>query len=130
MRERFFTDIRGVGAVSGQGATVRQSISVAHERSLHSTQMKYRERQIARWTNAIPGLDGEWSHWWLEGDGGLILVTSDLAEMLEAIESNYGASLILTVSRARHTSDGDSVRDTEICHIANYAQDRLDGWHE
>jgi hypothetical protein len=92
--------------------------------------MKYREKLIAIWTSAIPGLDGDWSHWWLEGDGGLILVTSDVVELLEAIERNYGKSLLLSVSRARHNADGDSVRDPEICHIANYAKDRLDGWHE
>ena len=92
--------------------------------------MNHRDALVARWTHRIPGLDTPWSHWWLEGDGGLILVTADMSELLDTIEVNYGKSLRLNVSRARHTPEGDSIRENANHIVADYAQDAVWGWHD
>ena len=93
--------------------------------------MRHRKALIARWTNLIPALDGEWDHWWLEGDGGLLLVTRDLAELLAAVESHYGKSLRIEVSRARLTEAGDSVPERGYKHVvADFGKDSALGWHD
>lgn len=92
--------------------------------------MKHREKLIARWTNCVPGLDGPWDHWWLEGDGGLILVTSDISELLRAIEENYGKSLRLNVSRARRSPEGDSIREKADHIVSDFVEDGIYGWQD
>jgi hypothetical protein len=93
--------------------------------------MVRREQLIARWTKRIPGLDGEWNHWWLEGDGGLVLVTSSLSELLNAIEANYGRALRLVVSRARHSPAGDLIPEPGYNHVvADFEKDAALGWHD
>jgi hypothetical protein len=93
--------------------------------------MPRREKLVTRWTDRIPGLDGEWDHWWLEGDGGLIIVTRSLAELLSAIDSHYGKSIRLMVTRARHTPEGDSVPEHGYNHlVADFAKDAAEGWHD
>ncbi len=92
--------------------------------------MRHRKELITRWTNLIPGLDSHWDHWWLEGDGGLILVTSNLSELLKEIENNYGKSLKLNVSRAYHSSNGDSYREKREHIVADFAKDKAYGWHD
>jgi len=93
--------------------------------------MVRRQQLIARWTKQIPGLNGEWNHWWLEGDGGLVLITSSLSELLSAIEANYRRSLRLVVSRARHSPAGDSIPEPGYSHVvADFEKDAALGWHD
>jgi hypothetical protein len=87
--------------------------------------MDIQNERKKRWYNRIPGLSGEWNHWWLEGDGGLIIATSDLSELLRTIEEHYGKSLILTVYRAKHTPEGDSVSEKAAHVVVNYQDDKI-----
>ena len=91
--------------------------------------MTSRENLLARWAHQVPGLDGDWDHWWLEGDGGLILVTGDLAELLSAVEAHYRKSLRLVVSRARHSPEGDSIQERGYNYVIADVLNDTYGWH-
>ena len=78
------------------------------------------------WEMNIPGLDGEFTHWWLEGDGGLLLITDDLSELIDKIQEYYCKSLKLTIFPAFHNEHGDCIKeDKRKFGIADYQADRI-----
>ena len=78
------------------------------------------------WEKYIPELIQEYTHWWLEGDGGLLIVTNDLTELLDIIEANYGKSLIMYVYRAYINDEGDAVMDHKFrALVSDYAEDQI-----
>ena len=78
------------------------------------------------WEKYIPELVGEYTHWWLEGDGGLLIVTNDLTELLDVIEANHGKLLIMYVYRAYINDEGDAVMNHKFrALVSDYAEDKI-----
>jgi len=92
--------------------------------------MEYRRQQIARWEKCIPPLDGEWTLWWLEGDGGVLLITRDLRELLGKIEENYERNLRQIVYLAKNDSEGNAIRDERRYEVVNLEVDAAYGWYK
>lgn len=86
--------------------------------------MKITQEMRNHWEKYIPGLSGSASHWWLDGDGGVILITNNLTELIDKIGENYGKSLIQVIYMACHNEEGDAVICDETRHvIADYIED-------
>ena len=63
------------------------------------------------WENRLPSLDGEWSHWRLEGDGSLfgLVPAARIGEALRLIEENFERFSRIKAFRARASADGNCV---------------------
>lgn len=77
------------------------------------------------WEKYVPSLKGNFTHWWLESDGGVVIVTDDLSELLDKIQEYYCRSLKLKIYQAFHDDDGDCVRDKNAFGISDYKSDRI-----
>jgi hypothetical protein len=65
------------------------------------------------WEARFPGLDDEWSYWWIEGDGALLAILggADLVAALDIVERHHGQCLSIVAHRAKVDSFGELVRD-------------------
>lgn len=77
------------------------------------------------WEKRIPGLSGKYTHWWLEGYGGVLLVTDNLSELIDKINKYYCRSLKLSVSPAYHDESGDCIKGKSDTVISEYKNDRI-----
>jgi hypothetical protein len=70
-------------------------------------------RERLRWERALPALDGEWTHWWLEGDSALLAVlgSDDIASALEVIAKHHARGREIFAWRAKVDSFGEVVRE-------------------
>lgn len=78
------------------------------------------------WERRIPSLDGKYTHWWLTGDNGDIIVTNNLIELIDKVSENYGKSLMLLVHFAHQNDEGDCVmNEKHSVVIADYVNDQI-----
>lgn len=88
--------------------------------------MKVTNEMRRNWELRIPELGGKYTHWWLDGDGGVIIVTDDLKELLDAATNHHGKSLKIEVLRAYHNEDGDCIADTKFSYkLSDYVDDKI-----
>lgn len=64
------------------------------------------------WERRFPGLDDEWTHWWLEGDGALLAIVgaSDLGAALKIVEKHHALGLDIFAYEAKLDSFGEVIR--------------------
>ncbi len=69
--------------------------------------------QRREWELRFPGLDDEWTHWWMEGDGALLAIVggADLTAALDIVEKHFGQCAKIIVYLAQLDSFGEVVRD-------------------
>lgn len=78
-----------------------------------------------RWETALPSLEGEWTHWRLEGDGVVIGVYSwqELGDLLRALDENHSRFSSIHAQLARIDGDGSAILQGERVQITNKARD-------
>ena len=79
-------------------------------------------RKLARrWEDRVPDLYGEWTHWWIEGDGGFLAVIpgEDLAGVVQVVRENWERFESIYVHRARVDSLGAPSRQDHRVEVAN-----------
>ena len=88
--------------------------------------MKNTQEMRMHWEKHIPELSGSATHWWLEGDGGVILITNNLVELIDKIGDHYGKSLRQVIYMARHDDEGNAmISNTTKYVISDYAEDLI-----
>ncbi len=76
------------------------------------------------WEKHIPALFDSATHWWLEGDGGVILITNNLIELIDKIGNHYGESLLQVVYMASHDDEGNAfISNPTRFVVSDYAED-------
>jgi hypothetical protein len=70
----------------------------------------YKRRR--EWERRFPGLDDEWTHWWIEGDGALLAIVgaSDLGAALQIVEKHHEQGMEIFAHVAKLDSFGEVVR--------------------
>lgn len=76
---------------------------------------------MRKWERRFPDLGGEWTHWWIEGDGALLQVVpcDELLADLRIIRDNHGRFESIYVHRARIDSNGEPSRQVARVEVAN-----------
>jgi hypothetical protein len=64
------------------------------------------------WERRFPGLDDEWTHWWIEADGALLAIigASDLGAAMQIVERNHERGLEIMAHVAKLDAFGEVVR--------------------
>jgi hypothetical protein len=78
------------------------------------------------WEKRLPFLDGDWTHWLIEGDGSLLAVIQgeNIVETLNFIEENYERYGSIMAYRAKINEEGDVKHEKKRRHeIANYKKE-------
>ena len=77
-----------------------------------------------KWEHQFPDLGGEWTHWWIEGDGGLlqIVLGEDLLGAVRVVRDNHQRFTAIHAHRARIDSDGRPFRQDARFEIAARAK--------
>jgi hypothetical protein len=80
---------------------------------------------MRKWEQRFPDLAGEWTHWWIEGDGGLLQIVpgDDLLGAVRVIRDNHQRFTAIHAHRARIDSDGLPFRQVARFEIANRVND-------
>ena len=73
------------------------------------------------WEHRFPDLGGQWTHWWIEGDGGLlgVLPGHELVAALQLVADNCHRYESIYAQRAWIESDGQVYRQNARAEIAN-----------
>jgi hypothetical protein len=88
--------------------------------------MTVASRTRKEWERRLPDLGSEWTHWRLEGDGGLIaLVPGErLMEALRVVSDNAQRYSSINASRARVNANGECTAiEKLVVEISNRAND-------
>jgi len=96
---------------------------------LYVSNMSEYERLKREWELRFPSLNDDWTHWWLEGDGGLlaILDSSDLSAALDIVWKHHSQFLTIIVYVAKLDSFKEVVRyETRRWVITTHEQTFLD----
>jgi hypothetical protein len=74
-----------------------------------------------RWEGRFPGLDGEWTHWWIEADGAFLAVVSghELSTAVRVVRDNWERFASIFVHRARVDAVGTPRREAARVEVAN-----------
>ena len=67
------------------------------------------DRKTWWWEQRLPSLAGDWTHWWVEGDGALIVVSDNLLQVLDSIESSSKTVDSIVAMRAKLDAGGEFV---------------------
>lgn len=84
------------------------------------------KKMIANWSNRFPDLNGEWTHWWIEGEEHCLGVVSSekLSEGVNLIIKNWKRYSSIYAYRAKRGEDGNPIfKSKHRVEISNYKND-------
>jgi hypothetical protein len=102
--------------ISGRDVVLPRSVEVSLDRMSTKGYVRWQDRQ----PRALPSLEGEWTHWWIEGDGCRldIVPRDDPARAHRLVRENCDRMNRIFAYRARiDPASGEYIRDERRRHL-------------